>query len=198
MTPTPFSEELERILAHAWCHHVRRDYRLNRLWGGERALQVSLGMGLRQWLDPYPEIRVWFEATHPYRKQGKDSTKIVDLIIVRLSPEHAKQGDHVYDEMADIQYDDLLICELKYSSSKTRSIDTDLAFLEQSQVQTSDVVQVFGWIPYTDEKTRAQEKIDLIVAKTAAFPLRFMLGRPTSPFRWSYYGNGEEMYFSQD
>ena len=104
-----FSKELERFLAHTWCHNVRQDYILDRLWNGEQAVQVSLGMGLRQWLDPYKDIRVWFEVYHKKEEKGQ---KKVDLEIVRLTQDYEEQ--RIYYDMDHITHEILLLCELKY------------------------------------------------------------------------------------
>ena len=56
-------KELEARLAHIWCYDIRQDYINNRLWTGERAIYVALGMRLRPWLDSYPRLRLWIEIS---------------------------------------------------------------------------------------------------------------------------------------
>lgn len=73
-------DELEERLAHIWCYDIRQDYIHNRLWTGERAIYVALGMRSRQWLDAHPRLRLWIEIRRKYRNFYKE----VDLVLVKL------------------------------------------------------------------------------------------------------------------
>ena len=90
-----FLEELERILMHTWCYDVRQDYFLNRLWNDEKAVQFSIAMGMRKWLDLHEHLRVWVEVPRTYIKNGKEVIKKRDLVVVRLLPEYDQNENSI-------------------------------------------------------------------------------------------------------
>ncbi len=184
--------ELERIMINAWCHDVRNDYLSNRLWNDESAVQISLAMGLRKRIDSYEELRVWSEIPHTFTRRGKKKTKERDLVIVRLLPEYNQKKRYEYSN--EIPYEELLVCEIKFTWYGNSAINTDIDYLDylmKQDIQTK--LFTFCWITYSN--IEAEEKINSIIEKTKDIPLRFFVGRGNKPFRWSYYVNGEEKYF---
>ena len=154
--PVPLtSEEIQKVplelkrLVHIWCHDVRQDYILNRLWNDEKAVQFSIGMGLRKWLDSHEDIRIWFEDPHTYRKGGKERKKKRDLVVVRLLPGYDQ--DKCYNYPREIPHEDLMICEIKYTWHGRPEIDSDIKYLETLMEEYGDkLLFIFCWLTYSD------------------------------------------------
>lgn len=187
-------DEIERILIHTWCYDVRNDYMKDRLWNDERSVQLSLAQGLRKWIDLHEELRVWTEVPHIHTRGGKKQTKKRDLVIVKLLPEYDK--NKIYEYSYQIPYEELLVCEIKYTWYGRTSISNDINYLDYLMKQDNNRIKklyTFCWITYAN--VEAEAKINSIVERTKDIPLRFFVGRGNKPFRWSYYVNGEEKYY---
>ena len=96
----------------------------------------------------------------------------------------------------DVPHQEIMICEIKYTSYRKPEIDSDIQYLRGLMRRNEkNLLFVFAWLSWGKNPVNTEKKINELIEKTKEIPLKFLVGRCEEPFHWGYYANGVEQYY---